>query len=145
MKLRYFFVNREGQLLKVRQGKVHALWQGKLRAARLGGNELRLVSVLCDDNLLPTHVYLLRLPLTDGRFTKENYLTLRIFSMPACVTPREVIQHHTAGWPADFFTQLGVALDVPRKLLNVPLGIGGPLFMAAALRVTPGQALRYLR
>jgi hypothetical protein len=65
--------------------------------------------------------------------------------MPDCVTPREVIEHHTAGWPRDFFTQLAVALDVPRRMLDVPLGIGGPLLTAAAMRVTPKQAIKYLQ
>jgi len=34
---------------------------------------------------------------------------------------------------------------VPRKDLDVPLGIGGPLLTAAALKLSPKQALRYLR
>jgi hypothetical protein len=148
MKIRYLFVDRHGQLLRIRRSLVEALWRGDLEAADLGcsdQNELRLVSVLCDDRILPQKIYLLRLPLSEGRFTKENYLTLRIFSMPDCVTPREVIQHHTNGWPVDFYRQLAVALDVPRSYLGVPLGIGGPLLMAAALRVTPKQAVRFLR
>jgi hypothetical protein len=148
MKLRYLFVDRFGQLVKVRRSRVENLWRGDLRAQDIGsveGSELRLVSVLCDDRLLPRKIFLLRLPLSEGRFTKENYLTLQIFSRPDCVTPREVIAHHTDGWPRDFFRQLAVALDVPRKDLNVPLGIGGPLLMAAALKLSPRQALRYFR
>lgn len=148
MKLRYFVIDRAGRLLKIARAQVNALWRGELRAEELGAfpaTELRLVSVLCDNRLRPRKVFLLRLPLTQGQFTKANYLTLRIFSMPDCVTPREVVSHHTDGWPSDFFIQLAVALDVPRRQLDVPLGIGGPLLMAAALRVTPKQALRYLR
>lgn len=148
MKLCYLVVDRTGRMIRVPRAKINALWRGEIRACELGQfshNEMRLVSVLCDNRLLPKKIFLLRLPLTEGEFTKANYLTLRIFTMPDCVTPREVIQHHTGGWPRDFFTQLAVALDVPRKLLNVPLGIGGPLLMAAALKVTPRQALRYLR
>ncbi len=148
MKVRYLFIDPSGQLQKVRRARVEALWRGALGALDLGSvdqTELRLVSVLCDDQLLPQKIYLLRLPLSDGAFTKENYLTLRIFTMPDCVTPREVIQHHTDGWPVDFFRQLAVVLDVPRSFLDVPLGIGGPLLMAAALKVTPKEALRYLR
>jgi hypothetical protein len=72
-------------------------------------------------------------------------MTLQLFSLPDCVTPEELARHHTAGWPADFFGQLAVALDVPASALGVPLGVGGPLFLAAALRVTPRQALRYLK
>ena len=56
-----------------------------------------------------------------------------------------MIAHHTEGWPIDFFKQLAVVLDVTRKDLDVPLGIGGPLLMAAALKLSPKQALRYLR
>jgi hypothetical protein len=40
---------------------------------------------------------------------------------------------------------LAVALDVPVAALQVPLGVGGPLFLAVALRVMPRQAIRYLR
>jgi hypothetical protein len=148
MKLRYLFVDRFGQLVKVRRSWVEDLWQGELRAQEIGaagGSELRLVSVLCDDHLLPRKIFLLRLPLSEGMFTRENYLTLQIFSRRDCVTYREVITHHTDGWPPDFFRQLAVALDVPTKNLNVPLGIGGPLLMAAALKLSPKQALRYLR
>ena len=148
MKLSYLIVDRQGQLARVRRAQVESLWRGGLRAEDLGGlesNELHLVSVLCDNRLLPKKIFLLRLPLSAGQFTRENYLTLRIFSMPDCVTPREVIQHHTAGWPADFFRQLAVILDVPIRSLNVPLGIGGPLLMAAALRTSPSKTLRYLK
>jgi hypothetical protein len=148
MKLRYFVVDPSGQLRKVKKAAVDGLWRGGYRADLLGGapgNELRLVSVLCDARLLPRKVYLLRLPLSDGWFTEANLLTLRIFSRPDCVTPREVIAHHTAGWPPDFFRQLAVVLDVPLAGLSVPLGIGGPLFTAAKLRVTLREAVRYLQ
>jgi hypothetical protein len=148
MKLRYFVVDDREQLQKVAQARVQGLWEGHRRAEELGSSaahDLRLVSVVCDDDLLPTKVYVLRLPLTEGRFTEENRLTLTLFSMPDCVTPGEMLRHHTAGWPADLFQQLAVALDVPLASLHVPLGVGGPLFTAAAMRVTPQQALRYLR
>ncbi len=148
MKIRYLVVDGAGQLALVRRRDVEALWKGRRSASDLGlpaGNELRLVSALCNDRIVPHKIFLLRLPLTQGQFTRENWLTLRIFTMPDCVTPREVIEHHTDGWPRDFFTQLAVALDVPRRALDVPLGVGGPLLTAAAMRVTPKQALRYLQ
>ena len=148
MKLRYLVVDGDNRLCLVRRRDVEALWKGRRHATDLGclaGSELRLVSALCDERLVPHKIFLLRLPLTHGEFTRENWLTLRIFTMPDCVTPREVIEHHTAGWPRDFFTQLAVALDVPRPMLDVPLGIGGPLLTAAAMRVTPKQALKYLQ
>jgi hypothetical protein len=148
MKLRYLFVDRRGQLVKVRRSRVERLWRGDIRAHDLGSrcnSELRLVSIICDKRLLPRKIFLLRLPLTRGKFTRDDYLTLQVFSRRDCVTPREVVAHHTGGWPPDFFHQLAVALDVTRKDLDVPLGIGGPLLMAAALRLSPRQALRYLR
>ena len=148
MKLRYLVVDAQGRLILMPRASIEALWRGRATAAQLGAgasNEIRLVSVLCDRRLLPHKIFLLRLPLTAGQFTKDNYLTLRVFTMPDCVTPREMIEHHTDGWPADFYTQLAVALDVPRARLDVPLGVGGPLMMAAALRVTPREAIRYLK
>jgi hypothetical protein len=148
MKLRYFVVDGHGQLRKTSQAAVRGLWEGGRGAESLGcpaGSELRLVSVLCDDDLLPRSLYVLRLPLDGGRFTAESRMTLQLFSLPDCVTPDELVRHHTAGWPGDFFRQLAVALDVPAAALSVPLGVGGPLFLAAALRVSPRQALRYLQ
>lgn len=148
MKLRYFAVDATGQLRRISKKAIEGLWKGHFRADQFGcaaGNELRLVSVLCDRRLMPRKIYLLRLPLSDGWFTEATLLTLRIFSRPDCVTPQEVITHHTAGWPPDFFRQMAVILDVPISGLSVPLGIGGPLFTAAKLRVTLREAVRYLR
>jgi hypothetical protein len=148
MRVRYFLVDASGQLQKVSPLALEGLWEGRVRADDLGcplANELRLVTVVCDARLLPRKCYVLRLPLTGGRFTEENYLTLRVFARPDCVTDRELFDHHTEGWPRDFFRQLAVALDVPLSGLHVPLAVGGPLFLAAAMRLTPQQALRYLR
>jgi hypothetical protein len=148
MKLRYLYVDRHGQLTVIRRSQVESLWQGQLGADDLQGpdtTELRLVSVLCDGRLVPKKIFLLRLPLTDGYFTRANYRTLRSFSMPSRVTAREMFVHHSDGWPTDFFPQLAVALDVPKAFLDVPLGIGGPLMMAAAMRVPPREAVRYLQ
>ncbi len=50
MKIRYLFVDRNGQMVKVRRSMVEDLWQGELRAediGSLGRTELSwLVSVL---------------------------------------------------------------------------------------------------
>jgi len=148
MKLRYLYVDRQGQLTVIRRAQVEALWQGHIGTDALSGpdlHELRLVSVLCNARLVPQKIFLLRLPLTDGHFTRENYRTLRSFSMPSRVTAHEMFVHHSEGWPSDFFRQMAVALDVPKAFFDVPLGIGGPLLMAAAMRVPPREAVRYLR
>jgi len=148
VKVRYFVIDAGGQLRKASQAAVRGLWDGKRRAEALGcppGAELRLVSVVCDDALVPRKVFLLRLPLHGGAFTDEARLTLRLFARPDCVAPAELARHHTGGWPADFYRQLAVALDVPVKGLDVPLGVGGPLLLAAAAGVTPERAVRRLR
>src|SRR5262249_4749394 len=106
MRIRYFVVDATGQLRKAAQEAVRGLWEGRRRAETLGcpaGNELRLVSVVCDDSLLPQRVYLLRLPLTGGEFTPESRLTLQLHTRPDCVTPGELAVHHTQGWPPDFY------------------------------------------
>src|ERR1700688_3513992 len=80
MKLRYLFVDRNGQLTVIRRADVEALWQGELGADVLNGpdlHELRLASVLCNSRLVPQKIFLLRLPLTAGYFTRSNYRTLR--------------------------------------------------------------------
>lgn len=148
MKLRYFIVDGEGQIRKASSATMDELWEGRVRAEGLGSpgkTELRLISVLCDDELQPHIVYLLRVPLTDGRCTAESQLTLQIFSMRDCVTSREVVQHHGSGWPRDLRRQLAIALDVPLNRLRVPMRIGGPLYLAAAMGVRPHQAVPYLR
>ncbi len=145
--LRYFALSPQSRLVRVTQSSLDALWQGRLRANALGcsaGRELRLISVECE-GLRPTRAYLLRLPLTCGRFTVEDHLTLRLFTMPDCVTERENVRHHGRGWPDDLLSQLAVALDVPVADLPSPLRIGGPLFVAASTGATPREALRLLR
>lgn len=150
MKIRYFVIDAAGQLQKAPQAAIRDLWEGRRGTSALGlgcpaGSELRLVSVVCDDRLQPRKIYLLRLPLSSGTFDLQSRLTLELFSCPDCVTPSELSQHHTQGWPANFFPQLAVALDVPLTHLGVPLGVGGPLFLAAKLHVSPREALRHLR
>ena len=89
MKLRYLVVDPCGQLRRVSGATVQELWEGRVRADAFGctvGNELRLVSVLCDRRLLPQRIFLLRMALTDGYFTRHNFRALRSFTMPSRVT-----------------------------------------------------------
>ena len=148
MKLRYLIVDGNNQLKLIRRAQVEAIWSGHVPASQYGCGdltELRLISVVCDGRIFATsRIYLLRIALTDGYFTRRNCRILRSFAMPSRVTAQEMFEHHTEGWPTDFFTQLAVALDVPRTLLDVPFGIGGPLLIAAALRISPKSAARYL-
>ena len=146
--MQYLLVDGNNQLKLIHREHVEAIWRGRVHVSQFGcadPTELRLVSVLCDKRLRPQRIFLLRMALTDGYFTRRNFRALRSFAMPSQVTVREMFQHHSAGWPRDFFTQLAVALDVPRAHLDVPLGIGGPLLVAAALHVSPRIATRYLQ
>jgi hypothetical protein len=148
MKLRYLIVDSNNQLKLIRRDEIEAIWRGRVHVSQYGCDdltELRLISVVCDKDILPERIYLLRIALTDGYFTRRNYRSLRSFAMPSRVTAQEMFQHHSEGWPRDFFTQLAVALDVPRADLDVPFGIGGPLLIAAALRISPKSAVRYLK
>ncbi|HZZ77844.1 MAG TPA: hypothetical protein VFE62_04965 [Gemmataceae bacterium] len=148
MKVQYLIVDGRNQLRLIQREHVEAIWRGRASAADFGCadlTELRLISVVCGARMLPRRVFLLRLTLTDGIFTRQNIRALRSFTMPERVTAREAFHHHSEGWPRDFFTQLAVALDVPRAMLDVPFGIGGPLLIAAALKISPRNAARYLR
>jgi hypothetical protein len=146
--LRYLLVDGNQQLRLVHREHVEAIWHGRIHVGQFGCDdptELRLVTVMCNKRMMPARIFLLRMDLTDGYFTRRNYRVLRSFAMPSRVTTSEMFSHHSDGWPADFFTQLAVALDVPRSKLDVPLGIGGPLLVAAALRVSPRVAVRFLQ
>jgi hypothetical protein len=148
MKVQYLLVDSRNQLRLIHREHVEAIWRGRARASDFGCadlTELRLISVVCGARMLPKRVFLLRLALTDGYFTRQDFRALRSFTQPNHVTAQEAFHHHSEGWPHDFFTQLAVALDVPRAMLEVPFGIGGPLLIAAALRISPKSAARYLR
>jgi hypothetical protein len=106
--------------------------------------ELALVSVVCDDDLMPERVYLLRVPLTKGTFTPADRLVLRAFTQPDCVTPDEAVRHHLSGWPSDLIRQLAVAIDVPVAGLGEILDVGGPALVSALTGVSIGRAVRKL-
>lgn len=145
MLLRYFILDGTGQLRKARQRDVRALLRGRLGAAHFwtgDDRELELVTVVCDGDLVPCRVYLLRVPLTGGRFTPEDTLVLRAFVCPDCVTPGEAVRHHLTGWPRDLIRQLAVALDVPAVGLDALLDIGGPVLVSAVTGLTVRQAAR---
>jgi hypothetical protein len=148
MRLRYFVIGPGGQLRKASKALILSLWHGTAGAEALGcrsPNELRLVSAWCTKELVPRRVYLLRVPLSAGRFTEASHLALKAFADPGCVTPQEAVAHHAAGWPDDLARQLAVALDVPRNRLREPFHVGGPLLLAAALQVPLSDAAAYLR
>ncbi|MSU77354.1 MAG: hypothetical protein EXS16_04570 [Gemmataceae bacterium] len=148
MRTRYLVVDEGEQLRLISRREMESIWRGEIFAADIGcwnRTELRIVSAICDRRLVPVQIYLMRMPLSGGCFTRSNRRALRSFMMPNRVTVEEMFDHHSDGWPRDFFPQLAVALDVPCRMLNVPFGIGGPLMLAAALSISPKRAARLLQ
>lgn len=145
MKIRHFALDSRAQVRKLSRQAVHEILNGRLNARAFDaalGRELALVTVVCDDDLIPESAHLLRLPLTEGVFTAEDRLVLRAFTRPDCVTPGEAVRHHLAGWPRDLLTQLAVAMDVPACGLGEVLEVGGPVLVAALRGVTVKRAVR---
>src|SRR5262249_2380923 len=77
--LRYFVVDQQGLLQRVRRTEIEKLWRGGVSVDELKEtskywactpSELRLVTVHRNRRGMPLKNYLLRLPLTDGRFTR---------------------------------------------------------------------------
>ena len=148
MKLRYYVVDGEGQLRKVSPAAWMACGRGGCKPGRWAAPARPSCawSASCATiTFTLTSSTSCAVPLTDGVCTAESQLTLQIFTMRDCVTSRELVEHHGAGWPADLRRQLAIALDVPLARLCVPLRVGGPLYLAAAMGVRPHQAVPYLR
>ena len=107
MNMKYLLVDGNNHLKLIHREHVEAIWRGRVHVGHFGcadPTELRLVSVMCDKRILPQRIFLLRMALTAGYFTPRNFRALRSFAMPSQVTVREMFQHHSEGWPTDFFT-----------------------------------------
>ena len=142
MKIRHFVLDGCGRLCKLGRRAVHEILSGRLSLRAFHpelARELALVSVVCDDDLVPERAYLLRVPLTDGTFTPSDRLVLRAFTRPDCVTPGEAVRHHLSNWPDDLIRQLAVALDVPVAGLDEVLDVGGPALVSALTGVSAGR------
>src|SRR3989442_917207 len=96
MNMQYLLVDGNNHLRLVHREHVEAIWRGRVQVAQFGcadPTELRLVSVMCDKRLLPQRIFLLRMALTEGYFTRRNFRALRSFAMPSRVTVREMFQY----------------------------------------------------
>jgi hypothetical protein len=147
MKIRHFFLDARAQLRPLSSRAVHEVLAGRVRTQAFDAglsHEVAVASAVCDDDLIPESVYLLRVPLTDGTFTPADRLILKAFTRPDCVTPEEAVRHHLTRWPADLVRQLAVALDVPVAGLDAVLDVGGPVLVAALTGVSVARAARRL-
>lgn len=147
MQLFYFVVDDHQQIWKAPPDEVERLWQGQGRADKLDfevGDELRLISVLCDEEIQPKICFFLRADLQNGRVTTAS----RIDAYEAVGNPGRRRYDHPAaqrqftGWPEDWQTQLAVALDVPAWDLR-KIGIGGPLLMSDLWGISVAKVLEY--
>src|SRR4051812_46522113 len=62
MKLHYYVLDGQDRICRVSHKAMEGLWDGRVRAETLGAagqSELRLVSVLCNNQLMPRTIYLL--------------------------------------------------------------------------------------
>ncbi|HUG93470.1 MAG TPA: hypothetical protein VML55_21705 [Planctomycetaceae bacterium] len=147
MQLCYFVIDQHRTLHRVSREAVEGLWRNEHAAGVLDlplGGELRLVTVLVDENLLPVVCYFARFRLRGGLITAESkheaYDAMtarhqRRYDHPAA-------QRQFAGWPGDWQRQLAVALDVPAAQLR-KLGLGGPLLMSDLWGIPIDRVVQY--
>jgi len=135
MLLRYFVVDGSNQFRRVDRDVVEEVWNEQRLTDDLDwpiGDELRIVTVLCDEeSLAPQVSFFLRTELVGGEITEEsrNEAYEAMSRHQGRRYGSRAAHHQLAGWPQDWQRQLAVALDVlPGELRRI--GIGGPLLMA---------------
>lgn len=148
MLLSYFVVDVDQQLRRVDREIVESIWRGSRSTLELDedvGEELRLISVLCDDDeLQPQMCFFVRAELSLGRVTEksrfEAYEAMTVYQKRADDSYPDSPQF--SGWPSDWQLQLAVALDVPAIQLR-KVGVGGPLLMADLWGFSIDRILEY--
>lgn len=147
MELHYFAFDNKNTLWKVPRQKAESLWQGRITSRELDfplGDEARVISVVCDEKLLPKISFFLKVHLEAGRVVDESRLD--VYEAISNTTGRRydhpAAHEQFVGWPADWQQQLAVALDVPISQLS-KIGLGGPVVMADLWGISPDQVLEY--
>ena len=148
MLLSYFMVDVDQQLRRVDRETVESIWRGSQTTLELDddvGEELKLISVLCDDDeLQPQMCFFVRAKLSLGRVTDksrfEAYEAMTVYQKRADESYPDSPQFN--GWPSDWQIQLAVALDVPAIQLR-KVGVGGPLLMADLWGFSIDRILEY--
>lgn len=139
LRLNYFLVDVDNRLWRLPADLFEAIWHGaagidtmELEGERIDcGDSFRVITVLSDGQWRPIVTFLLRSRVRDGRLVvADRYGLYRALSGNG--SPQlesELMRHHLGGWPANWQSQLGVAMDVPSADFN-RVSIGGPLVMA---------------
>ena len=119
MKLRYLIVDNQNQLKLIRRDEVEAVWRGQVPASEIGCTdltELRLVSVVCDNDTLPERIYLLRIALTDGHSVglQDRLPRVRSLLEIAWILPGQHVVKRCGHRP---YVHLGTGIAVVDELL----------------------------
>jgi hypothetical protein len=147
MKLRYFVVDEANELCSASAKTLEGIWSGRWPAEKLGlliRDELRVVTIVCDDDLNPKVCYFLRLDLQKGAVTDDS----RIRALEAVEESNKsnldhpAVVHQLARWPRDWRCQVAVALDVPAAAVN-NIGIGGLFPLADLLGISVHRLLGF--
>lgn len=147
MRRRYFVLDSEQQLRKASQAVIEGLWRGERNADALQiplGSDLRILTVLCDDDLGAKGCYVLRVELAEGRITDESHrAACEAVVLNADWGPHHpAVQYHFEGWPTDWQRQVAIAFDAhPRDIGQI--GIGGPLPISEVVGISIRESLRY--
>ena len=143
MQLKYFVVDADERLWQVSRYTVEDLWKNHATSDEFDFNldeELRLITVLCNERLLPIVTFFVHLELEQGRITDES----RVEAFEAMGGRDDVTsaKRQFFGWPDDWPHQLAVALDVPISHFR-KVGVGGPLLMSDLWGIPLQKVLDY--
>jgi|GEM_PF-3419458 len=131
MRLDYYIVDEQGQFQRSSRNDVETLWKGNCHIGKINerlSEDLRIATVVRDEQLHPVMCFFLKLKLADGQITDESKLEV----YEAITTRKKDRYDHSAsqrqfeGWPKNWRSQLAVALDVPVAELH-RVALGGPL------------------
>ena len=156
LRLRFFTV-QEGRLVKAPQNRVIGLWEEKRPWDPPDVDDLRIITVLCDEKLRPYTWHCIRVAVRDGWITTDSWMKAsRAYvedkSIPFGLIERAVkltvpgrppaVREILKGWPEDLVPQLAAAMDVSAEEIAKREGIvGGPLFMWPSVTVLQGLNL----
>jgi len=144
----YLVVDGDDQFIKIQQALAEDIWNGRTTTTDNNiqlKDELKMVSVLCDDESLePRMCFFVKLELDSGAITNRSRFAA-YDAMSHHLRQRfdaDAASEQLIGWPTDWQRQLAIALDVPpKRLCNV--GIGGPLLMADLWGIPIDRILEY--
>ncbi len=147
MQLTYFVVDTDHTIYRVDRELVEGLWDGHRTSDEFAcslGHDLRLITVLLDEDLLPVLCFFIRVELKDGVITNRS--RIEAFEAMSNRVKRRYdnpeAQRQFRGWPNDWQRQLAVALDVPAAELT-KIGLGGPLLMADLWGISLEKVIEY--